>query len=56
MSFHEENIPKFFENFNVMKEKIRGAEGNRFLELYQDKNNPKTSVYFLRENSFSLFG
>ncbi len=40
MSFHEEHIPKFLENFDVMKEKIRGAEGNRFLELYQDKNNP----------------
>ena len=40
MSFHEEHIPKFLENFDVMKEKIRGAQGNRFLELYQDKNNP----------------
>jgi len=40
MSFHEENIPKFLENFDSIKEKIRGAEGNRFLELYQDKNNP----------------
>jgi heme-degrading monooxygenase HmoA len=40
MSFHKENIPKFLENFDSIKEKIRGAEGNRFLELYQDKNNP----------------
>ncbi len=40
MSFHEENIPKFLANFDVMKDKIRSAEGNRFLELYQDKNNP----------------
>lgn len=40
MSFHEENISKFLENFNLMKEKIRNAEGNRYLELYQDKNNP----------------
>jgi heme-degrading monooxygenase HmoA len=23
-----------------MKDKIRNAQGNRFLELYQDKNNP----------------
>jgi len=38
MSFHEENIPAFLANFDLMKEKIRGAEGNRFLELYQDKN------------------
>ncbi|MGL2966274.1 putative quinol monooxygenase [Flavobacterium sp. XGLA_31] len=40
MSFHQEHIPKFLANFDVMKEKIRGAQGNRFLELYQDKNNP----------------
>ena len=40
MSFKEENIPAFLENFDSIKEKIRGAEGNRFLELYQDKNNP----------------
>ena len=40
MSFHEENIPKFMENFNLIKEKIRNSPGNRYLELYQDKNNP----------------
>ena len=40
MSFQEEHIPKFLENFDVMKEKIRGSNGNTFLELYQDKNNP----------------
>lgn len=40
MSFHEENIPIFLENFDSIKEKIRGAEGNRLLELYQDKNSP----------------
>jgi len=39
LSFHEENIPVFLENFELMKEKIRNAPGNRFLELYQDKNN-----------------
>ena len=39
LSFHEENIPAFLENFELMKEKIRNAPGNRFLELYQDKNN-----------------
>lgn len=41
MSFHEENIPKFMENFNLIKEKIRNSPGNRYLELYQDKNNPE---------------
>lgn len=39
MSFHEENIPKFLENFDLIKEKIRNAHGNRFLTLYQDKSN-----------------
>lgn len=41
MSFHQENIPAFLENFELMKEKIRGSEGNRFLELYQDKNDKR---------------
>ncbi len=40
MSFHEEHIPKFLENFDLMKTKIRSSEGNKFLELYQDKTNP----------------
>jgi quinol monooxygenase YgiN len=44
MSFHVEHIPKFLENFEVMKEKIRSVEGNCLLELYQDKYNP--SVFF----------
>ena len=39
MSFHEEKIPDFLENFESVKDKIRNADGNRFLELYQDKNN-----------------
>lgn len=39
LSFHEENILAFLENFELMKDKIRNAPGNRFLELYQDKNN-----------------
>jgi autoinducer 2-degrading protein len=44
MSFHEENIAAFQENFESVKEKIRSAPGNRFLELYQDKNNK--SIFF----------
>ena len=40
MSFHKENISAFLENFEKMKFHIRNAEGNRFLELYQDKKNP----------------
>lgn len=44
MSFHQENIPAFLENFDSIKEKIRNAPGNRYLELYQDKYNP--SIFF----------
>jgi quinol monooxygenase YgiN len=44
LSFHEEHIPAFLANFEIMKERIRNAPGNRFLELYQDKNNP--SIFF----------
>ncbi|MEZ7499780.1 antibiotic biosynthesis monooxygenase family protein [Flavobacterium sp. Arc3] len=44
LSFHEENIPAFMENFEANKDKIRNADGNRFLELYQDKNNK--SIFF----------
>ena len=39
LSFHEENIPAFLGNFELIKDKIRNAPGNRFLELYQDKND-----------------
>jgi len=39
MSFREENIPAFLDNFEIMKDKIRNAPGNRFLELYQDRND-----------------
>ena len=39
LSFHEENIPAFLDNFELMKEKIRNSPGNRLLELYQDKND-----------------
>ena len=44
LSFHKEHIPAFLANFEIMKERIRNAPGNRFLELYQDKNN--SSIFF----------
>lgn len=44
MGFKEEHIPAFLENFELNKTKIRNAEGNRFLELYQDKTNK--SIFF----------
>lgn len=40
LSFHQENVPAFLENFEENKEKIRNFPGNKFLELYQDQNNP----------------
>lgn len=39
LSFHEENIGAFLENFESIKDRIRSAPGNRLLELYQDKTN-----------------
>lgn len=39
LSFHEENIPAFLENFEKMKTHIRNSPGNRLLELYQDKEH-----------------
>jgi heme-degrading monooxygenase HmoA len=39
LSFHEEHITAFLENFEIMKDKIRNSHGNRLLELYQDKND-----------------
>lgn len=38
LSFHQENIPAFLENFEENKDKIRAFPGNNFLELYQDQN------------------
>ena len=42
MSFAEEHINAFLENFHSQKENIRHFEGCRFLELYRDKQNPTT--------------
>ena len=58
MSFHEDKISTFLENFNSIKEKIRNSEGNRFLELYQDKNNPCiffTYSYWETENDLEKY-
>tara|TARA_R110000868_G_scaffold102642_6_gene282721 strand:+ start:60 stop:356 length:297 start_codon:yes stop_codon:yes gene_type:complete len=44
LSFHEENIPAFLDNFEIVKDQIRATTGNRLLELYQDKNNK--NVFF----------
>jgi len=44
LSFHQENISAFLENFESIKDRIRSAPGNKLLELYQDKNNK--SIFF----------
>ena len=41
MRFQEDKIEAFLANFNHVKEKIRHFEGNQYLELYQDKNDPR---------------
>ncbi len=41
MSFQEDKIDAFLDNFNEVKHNIRNFPGNRFLELYRDKNNPE---------------
>jgi heme-degrading monooxygenase HmoA len=40
MRFHEATIAAFLSNFEEVKNHIRNFEGNQFLELYQDKNDP----------------
>lgn len=44
MSFHEDKVDAFLENFHEVKEHIRNFPGNNFLELYRDKQDP--SVFF----------
>ena len=58
MSFHEANIPAFLENFESNKEKIRASNGNRLLELYQDKNDSCiffTYSYWETENDLNNY-
>ncbi|VXB88192.1 Antibiotic biosynthesis monooxygenase [Flavobacterium sp. 9R] len=44
LSFHPEHCAAFLANFELMKQQIRNAPGNRLLELYQDKTN--SNVFF----------
>ena len=44
LSFHQDKILAFLENFELVKNQIRNFPGNRLLELYQDKTN--TSIFF----------
>jgi heme-degrading monooxygenase HmoA len=43
LSFHEENIPLFLENFESIKERIRCAPETCLLELYHKENK---SIFF----------
>jgi heme-degrading monooxygenase HmoA len=44
LTFHEDKIDAFLNNFNEVKQQIRSFEGNEFLELYQDKQDVR--VFF----------
>ena len=44
MRFEKSKIQDFLENFESVKNQIRNAPGNRFLELYQDTENE--SIFF----------
>lgn len=44
MSFAEENVEAFLENFDNNKEKIRAVNGCEFLQLLRDKDN--TNQFF----------
>ena len=55
MRFHEDKIEAFLNNFEEVKLHIRNFEGNRFLELYQDKNDPRIFfTYSYWENEEAL--
>lgn len=55
MRFHEDKIEAFLNNFEEVKHHIRNFEGNRFLELYQDKNDKRIFfTYSYWENEEAL--
>ena len=55
MRFHEDKIAAFLANFETVKHHIRSFEGNHFLELYQDKNDPRIFfTYSYWENEAAL--
>lgn len=55
MRFQEDKIEAFLNNFEEVKHHIRNFEGNRFLELYQDKNDKRIFfTYSYWENEEAL--
>ena len=58
MSFQEEKVEAFLNNFEEVKQHIRNFPGNRFLELYRDKNDPTiffTYSYWEREEDLENY-
>ena len=55
MRFQEDKIEAFLNNFEEVKHHIRNFDGNRFLELYQDKNDKRIFfTYSYWENEEAL--
>ncbi len=55
MTFREETVEQFLQNFDVNKEKIRNFPGCSHLELWQDENQPNVfSTYSHWENEYTL--
>ena len=58
MRFQEDKIEAFLNNFEEVKHHIRNFEGNRFLELYQDKNDKRiffTYSYWEKEEALENY-
>jgi len=58
MRFHEDKVESFLANFHEVKQQIRGFEGNQFLELYRDKEDPCvffTYSYWDKEESLEKY-
>jgi len=58
MRFHEDKVESFLANFHEVKQQIRGFEGNQFLELYRDKEDPCvffTYSYWDSENDLNNY-
>lgn len=51
MDFKAQHVPAFLNNFEAVKEKIRGFEGCEFLELYRDKNKPNIFFTYSKWNA-----
>lgn len=58
LTFQEDKIEAFLANFEEIKQQIRNFEGNEFLELYQDKHDPRiffTYSYWKNEEALENY-